>query len=85
MTPRMLLTVTRVRQFTVTMRPLAVDTPFFHGQETPESVAYLSAATPSRRLGTVADIVPMVAFLASPRAHWITGQTIWVNDGHSTR
>jgi NAD(P)-dependent dehydrogenase (short-subunit alcohol dehydrogenase family) len=65
--------------------PGAVDTPFFHSQETPQSVAYLSAATPSKRLGRIADIVPMVAFLASARSQWVTGQTIWVNDGYSTR
>jgi len=65
--------------------PGAVDTPFFHGQETPESVAYLTDATPRKRLGMVSDIVPVVAFLATPAAHWITGQTIWVNDGYSTR
>jgi NAD(P)-dependent dehydrogenase (short-subunit alcohol dehydrogenase family) len=65
--------------------PGAVNTPFFHGQETPSSVRYIQTATPAQRLGEVADIVPTVAFLASSRAHWITGQTIWVNDGYSTR
>jgi NAD(P)-dependent dehydrogenase (short-subunit alcohol dehydrogenase family) len=65
--------------------PGAVDTPFFHGQETPESTAYVSRSTPRKRLGLVSDIVPVVAFLASPASHWLTGQTIWVNDGYSTR
>lgn len=65
--------------------PGAVDTPFFRSQETPESIEYLSHATPAQRLGTVPDIVPMVAFLASRRAGWINGQTIWVNDSYSTR
>jgi NAD(P)-dependent dehydrogenase (short-subunit alcohol dehydrogenase family) len=65
--------------------PGPVDTPFFHSQETPQTVAYLASSTPARRPGLVSDIVPVVAFLASPRAHWISGQTIWVNDGYGTR
>ncbi len=65
--------------------PGPVDTPFFHGQETPQSVNYIQNATPAKRLGKVSDIVPMVAFLATPEARWITGQTVWVNDGYSTR
>lgn len=65
--------------------PGAVDTPFFHSQETPQSLEYITNATPAKRLGRVSDIVPVVAFLASPRSQWITGQTIWVNDGYSTR
>lgn len=65
--------------------PGAVDTPFFRNQETPESIEYLTHATPAGRLGRVDDIVPMVAYLASSAPQWITGQTVWVNDGYSTR
>ena len=61
--------------------PGPVDTPFFHAQETPESVEYVRNAVPARRLGRPEDIAPVVAFLASEGARWVTGQTIFVNGG----
>ncbi|MGZ0189095.1 MAG: SDR family NAD(P)-dependent oxidoreductase [Alphaproteobacteria bacterium] len=36
---------------------------------------------PLRRIGNPDDVAPMVAFLASDQAAWITGQTISVNGG----
>src|SRR5215213_7875194 len=36
--------------------PGAVDTPFLHGQETPESVEYVRNSVPARRLGRPDDI-----------------------------
>jgi len=39
---------------------------------------------PIRRLGQPGDIAPMVAFLASDQASWITGQTISVSGGYSS-
>lgn len=36
---------------------------------------------PLKRIGQPADVAPMVAFLASADAAWITGQTISVNGG----
>jgi len=39
---------------------------------------------PLRRLGRPSDVAPMVAFLASDAAAWITGQTISVSGGYST-
>jgi len=36
---------------------------------------------PLRRIGVPEDVAPMVAFLASDAAGWITGQTISVNGG----
>jgi NAD(P)-dependent dehydrogenase (short-subunit alcohol dehydrogenase family) len=38
---------------------------------------------PLRRLGRSADVAPMVAFLASDRAAWTTGQVISVSGGFS--
>ena len=38
---------------------------------------------PTRRIGMPEDVAPMVAFLASDQAAWITGQTISVNGGFS--
>lgn len=65
--------------------PGPVDTAFFHGQESPEAVAYLSAASVANRLGKVEDIVPMIDFLCSPGSAWVTGQTLFVNGGFVTR
>lgn len=39
---------------------------------------------PLRRLGQASDVAPMVAFLASDAASWITGQVLSVNGGYST-
>jgi 2-hydroxycyclohexanecarboxyl-CoA dehydrogenase len=36
---------------------------------------------PLRRIGAVDDVAPMIAFLASDAASWVTGQTISVNGG----
>lgn len=38
---------------------------------------------PLRRLGKAEDIANMVVFISSPRASWITGQTISVSGGYS--
>ncbi|QDV70764.1 3-oxoacyl-[acyl-carrier-protein] reductase FabG [Rosistilla carotiformis] len=65
--------------------PGPVDTGFFHGEESPESVAYLSAASVANRRGTIQDIVPMIDFLCSPGSAWVTGQILFVNGGFVTR
>ncbi|MDZ4723446.1 MAG: SDR family oxidoreductase [candidate division Zixibacteria bacterium] len=39
--------------------------------------------TPCGRIGTPAEVAEVVAFLASPRSSWITGQTIIVDGGYS--
>ena len=46
-----------------------------------EQRAALAAQIPLGRLGTVDDIAAAVAFLASPRAAWITGETLNVTGG----
>ncbi|MCG7535606.1 SDR family oxidoreductase [Pseudoalteromonas sp. OOF1S-7] len=65
--------------------PGPIDTAFFHGEEDPQSVAYLSSASVLNRLGHIDDVVPMIDFLASEEARWVTGQTLFVNGGFVTR
>jgi NAD(P)-dependent dehydrogenase (short-subunit alcohol dehydrogenase family) len=36
---------------------------------------------PLKRIGLPTDVAPMIAFLVSDDAAWITGQTISVNGG----
>lgn len=46
-----------------------------------EQRQHLQSQIPLERLGSVADIAFTVAFLASPQAGYITGQTLHVNGG----
>jgi NAD(P)-dependent dehydrogenase (short-subunit alcohol dehydrogenase family) len=65
--------------------PGPVDTPFYHGAETPEAVARATTASVAGRLGRVEDVVPVIEFLASPRSQWVTAQTLFVNGGYLAR
>lgn len=47
-----------------------------------EGFAYVLPAQAFDRKGLPADIAPAVAFLASEKAGWITGQTLVVDGGH---
>ena len=69
--------------------PGPMDTPFFYPAEGPEAVAYhktaaaLSPSTPTG-LTHIEDIVPWIRFLVS-EGWWMTGQTILVNGGYTTK
>jgi len=69
--------------------PGPMDTPFFYPAEGPEAVAYhktaaaLSPLTPTG-LTHIEDIVPWIRFLVSD-GWWMTGQTILVNGGYTTK
>ncbi|KAL1920347.1 uncharacterized protein VTP21DRAFT_1493 [Calcarisporiella thermophila] len=64
-----------------TVAPGPIDTDFFHGQETPDSVSMFTQMSVAKRLGMIEDIVPVIEFLASPRSQWVTAQTLFVNGG----
>ncbi|WP_342235577.1 SDR family oxidoreductase [Inquilinus sp. OTU3971] len=64
--------------------PGPMDTPFFYPAETPDSVAYHTAASALGGLTKIEKIVPIVRFLAT-EGGWITGQTLFANGGYTTR
>ena len=69
--------------------PGPMDTPFFYGQEAPEAIAYHKSAAAlsafSRTgLTDIEDIVPIIRCLVSD-GWWMTGQTILVNGGYTTK
>lgn len=69
--------------------PGPMDTPFFYGQEAPDAVAYHKSAAAlsafsKTGLTDIEDIVPVVRCLVSD-GWWMTGQTILVNGGYTTK
>ena len=69
--------------------PGPMDTPFFYGQESAEAQAYhksAAALSPSSKTGLtdIEDVVPFVRHLVSD-GWWITGQTILINGGYTTK
>jgi NAD(P)-dependent dehydrogenase (short-subunit alcohol dehydrogenase family) len=49
----------------------------------PGLLAAFKTATPLERFGQPADIAAAAVFLASDRASWITGQTLYVDGGQT--
>ena len=69
--------------------PGPMDTPFFYGQENAEAQAYHKSAAALSKfsktgLTDIEDIVPYIRFLVSD-GWWMTGQTILVNGGYTTK
>lgn len=69
--------------------PGPMDTPFFYPAEGPEAVAYhktAAALSPYSETGLthVEDVVPFIRHLVSD-GWWVTGQTILINGGYTTK
>jgi NAD(P)-dependent dehydrogenase (short-subunit alcohol dehydrogenase family) len=67
-----------------TIGPGAMDTPFLQ----PAGEGEGGKGVPGQmtgRLGSIEDVVPMVGFLVSAEAHWVTGQTMVVDGGLTLR
>lgn len=69
--------------------PGPMDTPFFYPAEGADAVAYhktAAALSPSSRTGLtdIEDVVPFIRHLVG-EGWWITGQTILVNGGYTTK
>ena len=69
--------------------PGPMDTAFFYGQEAPEAQAYhksAAALSPFSKTGLtdIEDVVPFIRHLVS-EGWWITGQTILINGGYTTK
>jgi len=69
--------------------PGPMDTPFFYGQEGADAQAYHKSAAALSRLSKtgltdIEDIVPWVRMMVS-EGWWMTGQTILVNGGYTTK
>jgi NAD(P)-dependent dehydrogenase (short-subunit alcohol dehydrogenase family) len=56
-------------------------TAFLYDAETDETLAWLRSMTISGDLGDPIDVVPVMRFLTSPEARWVTAQTVYVNGG----
>lgn len=69
--------------------PGPMDTPFFYGQESHDAQAYhktAAALSPFSKTGLtdIEDVVPFIRHLVSD-GWWITGQTILINGGYTTK
>lgn len=64
--------------------PGPMDTPFFYGQESKESVEYLKTQSLNGKLTDIKDIAPIIRFLAT-EGWWFNGQCLFPNGGFTTR
>ena len=73
----------------VAVGPGPMDTPFFYPAEGDDAVAYhktAAALSPSSPSGLmhIEDVVPFIRHLVSD-GWWVTGQTILINGGYTTK
>ena len=62
--------------------PGSIDTEMLAGvNNDPAAIQTVLSRTPIKRLGNVKEVADVVAFLASQKASYITGETIYVDGG----
>ena len=59
--------------------PGPIDDSFYRAAETPESMAAAALHSPRGRLGAPEDVAPVVGWLVSDEAGWVSGQTVRAN------
>lgn len=59
--------------------PGPIDDDFYRAAETPESIEAATHHSPRNRLGQPTDIAPVVGWLVSEGAGWVSGQTVRAN------
>jgi 3-oxoacyl-[acyl-carrier protein] reductase len=65
--------------------PGVIDTPFHETFSTPEMMKGFASAIPLGRVGTPEECAGVIAFLATPAAAFVIGETIEVNGGQLMR
>jgi 3-oxoacyl-[acyl-carrier protein] reductase len=80
---RMVLAVAKelgARGITVNaVAPGPIDDSFYRAAETPEAIAAATHHSPRNRLGLPEDVAPVVGWLISEAAGWVSGQTVRAN------
>ena len=61
--------------------PGVISTRFHQRHSTPETMARFVSSIPMGRAGAAEEVAEAIAFLASPRSSYLTGETIEVNGG----
>jgi 3-oxoacyl-[acyl-carrier protein] reductase len=61
--------------------PGVISTRFHQRHSTPEAMARFVSSIPMGRAGAAEEVAEVIAFLASPRSSYLTGETIEVNGG----
>ncbi|KAI0364730.1 NAD-P-binding protein [Pilatotrama ljubarskyi] len=64
-----------------TIAPGPIDTDMFRNGKSEQQINFVAGLHPQKRLGTAEEVSNVVAFLASPEASWVNGQTLMVNGG----